>query len=57
VTWFRIALMPDKPVSASPWASNQVWMAHVALTDVQSGEHLHDQRFARGAAGLAGQSV
>ncbi|MBO0614216.1 MAG: hypothetical protein RL122_287 [Pseudomonadota bacterium] len=57
VTWFRIALTPDKPVSVSPWASNQVWMAHVALTDVQAGEHLHEQRLARGAAGLAGQSV
>ncbi|QQZ30980.1 carotenoid 1,2-hydratase [Thiothrix subterranea] len=57
VTWFRIALTPDKPVSASPWASNQVWMAHVALTDVQAGEHLHDQRLARGAAELAGQAV
>lgn len=57
VTLFRIALSADKPVSKSVWASNQVWMAHVALTDVQSGEHVHEQRFARGAAGLAGQSV
>lgn len=57
VTWFRIALTPDKPVSDSAWATNQVWMAHVALTDVQANEHWHDQRFARGAAGLAGQSV
>lgn len=57
VTLFRIALSPDKPVSPSAWATNQVWMAHVALTDVQTGEHLHDQRFARGALGLAGQSL
>lgn len=56
VTLFRIALSPDKPASQSVWATNQVWMAHVALTDVESGEHLHDQRFARGAVGLAGQT-
>lgn len=57
VTLFRIALAPQKPAGNSPWATNQVWMGHVALTDVESGEHLHDERFARGAAGLAGQTV
>jgi predicted secreted hydrolase len=56
VTLFRIALAPGKPASQSAWATNQVWMAHVALTDVEAGEHLVDQRFARGAVGLAGQS-
>lgn len=35
----------------------QVWMAHIALTDLAGHQHLHDQRFARGAAGLAGQSM
>lgn len=57
VTLFRIALSPQPPAGTSVWASNQVWMTHVALTDVQTGEHLHEQRFARGAAGLAGQGV
>lgn len=57
VTLFRIALSPHEPDRASAWASNQVWMGHVALTDVSAGEHLHAERFARGAAGLAGQSV
>jgi predicted secreted hydrolase len=56
VTFFRIALSPQKPASSSAWASNQVWMAHVALTDVSAGEHHDEQRFARGAMGLAGQS-
>lgn len=57
VTFFRIAMSPlsDKPSSASSWATNQLWMAHVALTDIQGRQHFHDQRFARGAAGLAGQ--
>ena len=56
VTLFRIALTPQPPQSPSRWATNQVWMAHVALTDVSSKQHWHDQRLARGAVGLAGQS-
>lgn len=56
VTLFRIALTPQPPQSPSDWATNQVWMAHVALTDVSTNQHWHDQRLARGAVGLAGQS-
>ena len=56
VTLFRIALAPKPPDSQSSWATNQVWMAHVALTDVSANSHWHDQRLARGAVGLAGQS-
>jgi predicted secreted hydrolase len=57
VTLFRIALTPSVPSNPSAWASNQMWMAHVALTDLAGQQHLHEQRFARGAAGLAGQST
>jgi len=57
VTFFRIALSPDEPASASDWAGNQVWMAHVALSNINAGQHWHDQRLARDAAGLAGQST
>ena len=57
VTFFRIALSPKPPESSSNWATNQVWMAHIALTDVAGNNHLHDQRLARGAAGLAGQQL
>lgn len=56
VTLFRIALTPKPPESQSNWATNQLWMAHVALTDVSANRHWHDQRLARGAVGLAGQS-
>jgi predicted secreted hydrolase len=56
VTLFRIALTPKLPDSESNWATNQVWMAHVALTDVSANSHWHDQRLARGAVGLAGQT-
>jgi predicted secreted hydrolase len=57
VTFFRIALAPEAPESLSAWSTNQLWMAHGALTDVDAGTHFHDQRFARGAAGLAGQAL
>ena len=56
VTLFRIALTPKPPDSQSSWATNQVWMAHVALTDISADSHWHDQRLARGALGLAGQT-
>ena len=56
VTLFRIALSPKPSVSNSSWATNQVWMAHVALTDVSANRHSYEQRLARGAVGLAGQS-
>jgi len=54
LTVFRIALAPKPPTSPSGWATNQLYMAHFALTDV-AGRHFHDtQRLARGALGLAG---
>ncbi len=54
LTVFRIALAPRPPVSPSPWATNQLYMAHFAITDV-AGRQFHDaQRLARGAVGLAG---
>jgi predicted secreted hydrolase len=54
LTFFRSALAPDAPGRDSAWSTNQLWMGHFALTDVGSGRHLHEERFARGAAGLAG---
>jgi predicted secreted hydrolase len=53
-TLFRSALAPTPPERASAWSTRQLWMGHFALTDVRSGVHLHEERFARGAAGLAG---
>lgn len=54
LTLFRIALTPEATQRASEWATNQVYMAHFALTDVRAGRfHAYD-RFARGAVGLAG---
>ena len=56
LTFFRRALAPpDQRTSRdSAWAADQVYMAHLALTDVSSGKHYAFEKLARGAAGLAG---
>jgi predicted secreted hydrolase len=51
---FRFALSPDTGKRASPWATRQVYMGHLALTDVAARRFRYDERFARGALGLAG---
>ncbi len=51
---FRFALAPGRVERSSAWATKQVYMAHLALTDVESQEFRFHERFARNAAGLAG---
>lgn len=51
-TVFRQALSPA--AGEGPWRSGQVYMAHVALTDVARRSHREWQRFARGRPELAG---
>lgn len=58
VTFFRNAMLPA-PVAteaepASAWRTRTLWMAHVALTDVDARRHRAGERFSRGAPGLAG---
>ena len=45
------------PVAASAWHSERIWMAHVALTDVEGGEHYPLERFSRENPGLAGATL
>lgn len=53
-TLFRFALSAKPKARASDWAANQIYMAHLAVTDV-TGKRFHfAQRLERGAAGLAG---
>ncbi len=54
LTFFRTALEPDMPARSSDLATNQVYMAHFALTDVAKGWHGSFERYSRGAGGLAG---
>ena len=54
LTFFRRGLTPTTPERVSDFATNQVYFAHFALTDVAGNEHTSSERFSRGAAGLAG---
>lgn len=58
-TIFRRAIQPpDETVASdSEWRSNQIYMAHFAVSDIGDGQYYHVQRFSRGAAGLAGATV
>lgn len=54
LTFFRRALTPDGPERTSAWATNQIYMAHFAITDVAGGRFQAFERFSRSAVGLAG---
>lgn len=54
LTFFRIALESEPPDRVSRWAARQVWMGHLALTEVAAGRHTARERIVREALGLAG---
>jgi predicted secreted hydrolase len=54
LTFFRFALTPQVIDSASSWHSNQIYMAHFALTDAANNHFYADERFARAGNDLAG---
>lgn len=54
LTFFRRALSPDEIKRESNWATHQIYFAHFALTDVDSGDFYSSEKWSRGAAGLAG---
>jgi len=54
LTFFRTALTPEPPQRASNWATNQVYMAHFALTDAEAKRFYYFERFSRDSLGLAG---
>lgn len=54
LTFFRRAIAPVAPSRTSDWATNQIYFAHFAITDVKANDHFSTERFSRGAAGLAG---
>lgn len=54
LTIFRFSLAPTLPASSSAWRTNQVYIAHLAVTDANGERFLVAQRYSRGAIGLAG---
>ncbi|MCB0047060.1 MAG: carotenoid 1,2-hydratase [Caldilineaceae bacterium] len=54
LTFFRTALTGEAVQRASDLATNQVYMAHFALTDGRARRHVSFERYARGDSVLAG---
>ena len=54
LTFFRFALNPETSESKSAWRSNQMYMAHLTLTDVEKRRFYTDERFSRAGNDLAG---
>ncbi len=56
LTFFRRTLIPNNvnPTRRSKWATNQIYMAHFAVTDVQTGKFHNFERFSRSSIDLAG---
>jgi predicted secreted hydrolase len=48
---------PMNPQAVNPWAVDDVWMAHLALSDIDGGRFLHDERLNRSGAGNAGSDL
>jgi predicted secreted hydrolase len=57
LTIFRRALAPAQPARPSEWATNQLYFAHFAVSDIQGGKFYEGDRTSRGASGLAGATV
>lgn len=56
-TIFRRAMNPQADAGGSEWRSNQLYMGHFAVTDVDGNHFYHDERFSRAGADLAGAVV
>jgi predicted secreted hydrolase len=57
LTIFRFSLSPTVDAAPSAWRSNQVYIAHLAVTDAQGDRFFVAQRYSRGALGLAGAAA
>ncbi len=62
LSFFRVQLSPEQDQQNSTqrpsrWATNHLWMAHVALTNGRGGKHHSEERFSRESLGLAGVQV
>ena len=56
LTFFRRGLSPEPQPRESSFATNQIYFAHLAITDASENSHQEVERFSRGASGLAGAS-
>jgi len=55
LTFFRRAV--DRQPAATVWDLKDVWMAHLALSDIEGHRFLHTERFNRSGPGVAGADL
>lgn len=53
-TIFRTALSPDKAERNSDWNSNQIYMGHFTITDIENNDFYYSEKFSRDGNYLAG---
>jgi predicted secreted hydrolase len=53
VTFFRVGV-DATPTNPSKWAVRDLFVTHLAVSDVRGGRYLSDERLSRGGPGLAG---
>lgn len=53
-TIFRTALSPDKAERNSDWNSNQIYMGHFTITDIENNDFYYSEKFCRDGNYLAG---
>ena len=56
LTFFRQAINRDAP-SSGVWNVSDVWMAHLALSDIDGRQFFHSERLNRAGAGMAGADL
>lgn len=56
LTFFRVQLKPAPPAADSAWRTNELFFAHLTVSDVESETFLVAEKSGRGAAGIAGVS-
>ena len=61
LTFFRRRIVPlgsekNWPSPASAWRTDQIYLAHAALSDIDGKLHYYDQCLGRGVLGIAGES-
>ncbi len=56
-TIFRTALTKSKPKRSSEWSTNQIYMAHFAVTDIDGNKFYFDEKFSREGNNLAGAQI
>ena len=56
-TIFRRSIATEPVQTDSEWRTDQVYMAHFTVTDIDNEGYYHEERFSRGGAGLAGAEI